>query len=182
MLEGNVIVQALDEDGKVLAEQATALQGPDVGSGGEGTWSVQLIVQPPQGAPGRIVAFAPDPEGDGPLASAAVSVTYGEQAPSLEGTTWVLDGTITGTEITALFDGSQVRGSAGCNSYSGIYVTDNGTIAISSLTATNLTCDEDVTDQETRYLDSLEAATSYTIQDNELTIRYPGGRLVYYGQ
>jgi heat shock protein HslJ len=180
--EGNVIVQALDEGGKTLAEQATTLQGPDVGSGGEGTWSVQLIVQPPQGTTGRIFAFAPDPEGDSPLATAAVSVTYGEQAPSLEGTTWVLDGTITGTEITARFDGRGVSGSAGCNNYTGTYVADNGAIAISNLTATNLTCDEDVTDQEARYLNSLEAATSYTIQDNELTIRYAGGRLVYIGQ
>lgn len=182
LLEGTVVVQAVDAAGKTLAEQATILEGEGVEIGGEGTWSVELIVQPPSGTPGQIVAFSPDPESGSSVASDAVDVTYGEQVPSLEGTTWILDGTIVGTEITAVFDGRQVSGSAGCNTYSATYVTQDDAIAISNLTSTNLTCDEDTMDQEARYLNSLEAATRYAIQDDELTIRYSGGRLVYYGQ
>jgi heat shock protein HslJ len=180
--EGTVIVQAVDANGKTLAEQATSLEGEGIGTGGEGTWSVELIVQPSLGTPGQIVVFSPDPESGDSLASDAVNVTYGEKVPSLEGTTWILDGTIAGTEITAVFDGRQVSGSGGCNTYTGTYVTQGDAITISNLTSTNLTCDEDTTDQEARYLDSLEAATRYAIQDDELTIRYSGGRLVYYGQ
>ena len=34
--EGNVVVQALDPDGNVLAEQAAIIDAPDAGTGGEG--------------------------------------------------------------------------------------------------------------------------------------------------
>jgi heat shock protein HslJ len=93
-----------------------------------------------------------------------------------------LDGTIASTEITAAFDGQQVSGSAGCNTYSGTYVTQGEAITISGLTSTNLVCEEDIVDQETRYLGALEAATRYTVQGGELTLYLPGGRLVYRGQ
>ncbi len=186
LYQGRVIVQALDEDSNVLAEQATTLEGPDASSGGEGTWSVQLIVRPPAGTSGQIVAFSPSSDGSGNDATAAVNVTYGEEAPSLEGPTWVLDGTIPGTEITAEFANGQVTGSAGCNNYSGSYIStpaaSGGRITISDLTPTMMLCEEEIMDQETRYLGSLMAATRYSIEDNELTIHYPGGRLVYYGQ
>jgi hypothetical protein len=43
--EGNVVVQALDWQGNVLAQQPTTLQGRDVGTRGEGTWSVELTIE-----------------------------------------------------------------------------------------------------------------------------------------
>jgi heat shock protein HslJ len=97
-----------------------------------------------------------------------------------------LDGTIAGTQITAEFANGQVTGSAGCNNYSGSYIStpgaSGGQITISDLGPTMMLCEEEIMDQETRYLSSLMAATRYSIEDNELTIHYPGGRLVYYGQ
>ena len=42
--EGNVVVTAMDSAGRVLAQKATVLQGPNVGVGGEGTWSTSLTV------------------------------------------------------------------------------------------------------------------------------------------
>jgi heat shock protein HslJ len=185
LYEGRVIVQALDADGNVLAEQATRLEGSDAAGGGEGTWAVQLIAQPPAGTSGQIVAFSPS-SGSGKDAEAIVNVTYGQEAPSLEGPIWVLDGTTPGTQITAEFADGQVTGSAGCNNYSGSYITtpaaNGGRISISDLSPTMMLCEEEIMDQETRYLGSFMAATKYTIKDNELTIFYPGGRLVYYGQ
>jgi heat shock protein HslJ len=184
--EGTVIVQALDAGGNVLAEQATTLQGSDVASGGAGTWSVELIVRPPAGTPGQIVAFSPSPDGGSHDATATVNVTYDQQVPSLEGPTWILDGTMPGTEITAQFENGQVSGFSGCNNYSGAYITtptaSGNTISISGLSPTMKTCQEEIMDQETLYLNSLIAATRYTIQDNELTIYYPGGSLIYYSQ
>lgn len=186
LYEGTVIVQALDADSKVLAEQATTLEGPDAGSGGEGTWSVQLLVQPPAGTSGQIVASSPSEDGSGNAATAVVNVTYGQQAPSLEGPTWVLDGTEPGTEITAQFEDGQLSGSGGCNNYSATYVatptTSGGAISISDLSLTSKVCPEEISEQETRYLDVLTAASRYTIEGNELTIYYPGGRLVYTGE
>ena len=186
LYEGTVVVQALDASGQVLAEQATTLEGPDAGSGGPGTWSVQLIAQPPAGTTGQIVAFSPSADGGDPDATTSVNVTYGQQLPSLEGPTWILDGTIAGTQITAEFANGQVTGSSGCNNYSGAYIAtptaSGNAISISDLMPTMMTCQDEIMDQETRYLSSFMAATRYTIEDNELTLYYPGGRLVYLGE
>ncbi len=57
--EGNVVVQARDLNGRILLEQATTLQGNNVGTGGEGTWSLQMTIN--QTVDGEIVAFSPNP-------------------------------------------------------------------------------------------------------------------------
>ncbi len=59
LFEGNVVVQARDLNGRVLQQQATTLQGNNVGLGGEGVWSTQLTVN--QSIDGRIVAFSSSP-------------------------------------------------------------------------------------------------------------------------
>jgi heat shock protein HslJ len=181
--EGNVVVQALDADNEVLAEQATTLQGSDVATGGEGTWSVMLIVQPPAGTIGQIVAFSSSPDSGEKVAESAVSVTYGEEALSLEGPTWVLQRTLLRTEITAIFEEGKVTGSAGCNTYNGTYTVTVGVnedeISIGPLATTRMACQQNIMDQETRYLSALEAAESYTIEDTTLTIYFPGGALIY---
>ena len=60
LFEGNVVVQAQDRYGNVLAERATTLQGS---TGGEGSFSVQLTVQTGANTPGTIVAFSPGAAG-----------------------------------------------------------------------------------------------------------------------
>jgi heat shock protein HslJ len=181
--EGNIVVQALDANDQVLAEQATTLQGSDAGTGGEGSWSVKLIVQPAAGTVGKIVAFSPSPDGGDAVAGSAVKVSYGEEALTLEGPTWILERTLRKTEITALFEKGKVTGSAGCNTYNGEYTTTSGPsgneITIGLLATTRMACEEDIMDQETRYLSALEAAQTYTIKDTTLTIYYPGGALIY---
>jgi LysM repeat protein len=69
--EGNVVVRALDGSGRTLAQQATTLQGPNVGLGGEGTWSTTLSVNVASNVQGAIEATSP-----GVQAVAAVSVTF----------------------------------------------------------------------------------------------------------
>jgi heat shock protein HslJ len=181
--EGNVVVQALDANNNVLAEQATTLQGSDVATGGQGSWSVNLIVQPPAGTIGQIVAFSPSPDSDEVVAGSAVEVTYGEEMLGLEGPTWILERTLLNTEITAMFENGKLTGSAGCNTYNGTYTATSGSseneITIGPLATTRMACEGRVMDQETRYLSALEAAETYTISDTTLTIYYPGGALVY---
>jgi len=181
--EGNVIVQAIDANNSVLAETATTLQGPDAGTGGEGTWSVELIVQPPAGTIGQIIAFSPSPDSDEPVAGSAVKVTYGEEVLDLEGPTWILERTLLKTEITAIFEEGKLTGSAGCNTYNGTYTATSGSaeneITVGPLATTRMACAENVMDQETRYLSALEAAETYTIEDTTLTIYFPGGALIY---
>ena len=184
--EGNVVVQALDADNNVLAEQATTLQGTDVSTGGEGTWSVELIVQPPAGTIGQIIAFSPSPESDEPVADSAIQVTYGEEMLELEGPTWILQRTLLRTEITALFEDGELTGSAGCNTYKGTYTITAGAgeneIEIGPLATTRMACQEKIMDQEARYLSALEAAETYIIEGTALTIHFPGGALIYEAQ
>jgi heat shock protein HslJ len=181
--EGNVVVVAADQDGNLLAEQPTTLQGADVGTGGAGTWSVELAVPASGQTPGYIAAFSTSPKQRDFVATDHVQVTFSGEY-TLEGTTWLLDKTIPGSEITALFANGQVSGSAGCNTYQGTYrstrAADRNIIEIGPLATTRMMCDEPLMDQESLYLAALEAATSYRIEGFTLTIVYPGGELLYY--
>jgi heat shock protein HslJ len=188
--EGNVVVQALDAQGNVLDQEPVTLQGPDVATGGEGTWSVELEVPATGRVPGYIAAFSASPKQRELIASDHVDVTfYGEYA--LEGVTWLLDKTIEGSEITAEFiagTGSNdpvLAGSAGCNNYTGPYVVltravGRNRIEIGPLATTRMMCDESLMEQEQLYLAALGAATNYEIEGFALKIVYPGGELLFY--
>ncbi len=88
---------------------------------------------------------------------------------SLAGTTWSLAG-LNGlplpekVQVTAEFgsDGT-VSGSAGCNTYSGSYTVDGGSINIGSLASTEMACPEPQMAVETAYLAALGKATAWTI-------------------
>ena len=71
LIEGNVVVTAKDSAGRILAQKATTLQGANVGTGGEGTWSTSLTVNASTVTSGAIEATSP-----GVPAMAAVSITY----------------------------------------------------------------------------------------------------------
>ena len=188
--EGNLVVVAVDENGDVLDEQPATLQGSDVGTGGEGTWSVELAVPASGQVPGYVAAFAASPKQRELIASDHVEVTfYGEY--TLEGFTWLLDKTITGSEITAEFtagtgsEDSVVAGTAGCNNYTGAYVVitravGKNKIDIGPLATTRMACDQPLMEQEQLYLAAMEAATSYEIEGFALKIVYPGGELLFY--
>jgi len=181
--EGNVVVQARDAAGNVLAEAATILQGRDVSTGGAGTWSLQLDVPQPSSEGGVIVAFSPSPLTGGFVASAMVNVSY-SQAPTLEGITWVWEESLADNEATALFEDGRVTGSGGCNSYQGTYETGqaegHNTLKIGPLAATMMMCDPAIMDQEDAFLSALQAATAYRLEDGSLVLEYPGGSLVFY--
>ncbi len=110
----------------------------------------------------------------------------------LEGTPWQLTtfvsgettrSLLAGTSITATFENGRVAGSAGCNSYSGTYTTQNNTLTVGSdIITTKKACAPDVMQQEQDFLDALVATTSYEIDGEQLTLVYPTGKLVFTAQ
>ena len=106
-----------------------------------------------------------------------------EAAAGLEDVTWRLESygepgdlqpVISGTEITATFDGAQgkLSGSAGCNTYFAEYEVNGSTLSISDMANTEMYCQDPagVMDQETRYLTILRGAQSFEVEDGKLQI------------
>ena len=94
------------------------------------------------------------------------------QPVPLEGTTWDLkfiyngkewQPVIPGSTVTAQFDGDQLSGSAGCNSYNATVTIEGETMTISDAASTRKACadPEGVMDQETLYLSTLSSVTGY---------------------
>lgn len=89
------------------------------------------------------------------------------------------------TKVTAFFSpAGTLTGSAGCNSYTGTFITSGSSaIAIGPLSTTRMFCGEQgVMDQETSYLILLRTATSYEMTaDGFLHLKNPAGKpvLVY---
>ena len=108
-------------------------------------------------------------------------------------TTWVLESygeqgnlqaVLEGSEITAIFnsDDGQVQGSAGCNTYFANYHITNNMLSIYEIAYTEMYClePEGVMDQEEQYLEALQAAESYHIEDGKLRIT-SGAQLLVFG-
>lgn len=102
---------------------------------------------------------------------------------NLAGTEWLLTGynngaggfasVLTGTAVTATFgEDSQISGTAGCNHYSGAYTVTGSAISIGPLAMTEMYCadPEGVMAQESAYLAAIEAAASYRIGPDDLTL------------
>ncbi|MEA3487926.1 MAG: META domain-containing protein, partial [Euryarchaeota archaeon] len=111
---------------------------------------------------------------------------------SLEGNIWTLTNfiaesegdvrlPISGTTITARFEDGLIRGTAGCNQYSGPYTVTNK-IIIEEPERTEMGCLEPVgiMQQETQYFEILRDVTTYTIKENQLTLSTEDGRALEY--
>jgi uncharacterized lipoprotein YbaY len=187
LFEGNVVVEALDAEGNVLAQVATILDSPDAGIGGEGSWTVQLTIEVAPGTQGQIRAYSPSPVDGSDMAADQAGVTYGEgdmeqSEVNLEDHLWVLaslggEDVIEGTQITADFMDGQVAGSAGCNNYFASYESTDTTLTIGPAGSTMMFCaePEGVMDQETQYLGALESVATYKIEDGLLKIYNEAG-------
>jgi hypothetical protein len=122
----------------VLVVQATIIDHPEAGIGGEGPWQVELTINTAPGTLGTIKAFSPSPVDGSMMAEDGVSVTYSqeeipEEGVKLEEHLWLLmtyngKQVLDGTMITAEFEDDQVAGSAGCNNYFAAYETSNGSL------------------------------------------------------
>jgi putative lipoprotein len=172
LFEGNVVVEAVDGDGNVLAQEAAVMSSDE--PEGAGVWSVDLDVHSDAVITGTIRAFSPSPADGSVMAESIIAVTFGEEGDEpdtslkLEDALWALatlHGTdvISDTEITADFKDGQIAGSAGCNNYNASYDRTEETIRFGEAASTRMMCNEPegIMDQEGQYLGSLETVESF---------------------
>jgi heat shock protein HslJ len=120
-------------------------------------------------------------------------VFFEEAAPEplpLTGTDWRLDtiaqgdavsSTIAGTEVTVVFsENGQLTGNAGCNDYSAGYELADDSLSIGPVGTTQKACadPQGVMDQESTYLQRLDATASYAIQGDQLALFDASGMLL----
>jgi putative lipoprotein len=111
---------------------------------------------------------------------------------TLEDTTWILasygetgnlKAVLEDTEITAEFVSAEksVKGSAGCNSYFGVYEINGNKLSMREIANTEMACltPKGIMEQEQHYLNLLRAAKSYQIQEGKLQITSGAEILVY---
>ena len=124
------------------------------------------------------------------LALAACQRADSAASDPLDGTSWVLTAyrktrPISGTTITATFEDGQVRGSAGCNSYSGSYQVSGDTITVGPVAITEMAClePESVMDQELVFVEFLTDAQTFRLADEQLqVVRSDGEALTFVPQ
>jgi heat shock protein HslJ len=92
--------------------------------------------------------------------------------------------TVIDVPVTAMFDeDGTLSGSAGCNSYTGSWETDENSIEIGPLASTAMACEPALMDQETRYLAVLQEADTYRVDATNLDMfDAEGTRLVQYAR
>ena len=99
-------------------------------------------------------------------------------------TTFIIEGDetspISGTTINARFENGTVSGTTGCNQYFGPYTVVNEITIGENLGMTMMYCSEPIMDQESQYTDILVNVTTYTIEENQLTLSTEDGRALVY--
>jgi heat shock protein HslJ len=106
-------------------------------------------------------------------------------APSLAGTSWVLE-QINGQPIlentmpTLSFrDGEEAGGHTSCNNFGGSYEAKNGKLTFGPLFSTQMACLEPgVMEQEAAYLQALQSAGAYELREGQLLVLDASGQVV----
>src|SRR3974390_998917 len=117
------------------------------------------------------------------LCIAASMMAPAADAPSLDGTAWVLTdlpghALVKGTTATAQFAGNRVSGSDGCNNYSGTYTLKDSVLQVTSpLAATLRACPPEVTAQAKSFMAALTGGHSYRILGGKLQLLSAGGNI-----
>lgn len=120
--------------------------------------------------------------------SGAPLFEYQEGIAGLGGTTWRATGVNNGRDavestaltekLTAAFGtDSKLTGSGGCNTFTADYTTSGDSISVTALTATEIGCQPDVMALEMQYFTALQAATTFEVTGNVLTLRDEGGAM-----
>jgi len=119
-----------------------------------------------------LVAFAV-----GAMALTVLLAACATQSAALLDTEWSLislngGALIEDTEITLNFREASLDGSAGCNTYGGSYTASEDSLRLNGVYATEMGCMEPkgILEQETAYLDALNAAARYRVDDDRLEV------------
>jgi heat shock protein HslJ len=190
LFEGNVVVQALDAAGNILAQEPTTIQSPEAGMGGTGPWSVNLNIDAEPGTQGQIVAFSNSPADGSLIAEDQVDVGFGEshatdELVKVEDHLWTLselngNPPIENTLITLQFENFQLSGSGGCNNYRTSYERRRTDLNFGLVTSTAKECElpEGILNQEAAYFTSLEQVVAYRIENQQLNMIDGSGNLL----
>jgi heat shock protein HslJ len=191
LFEGNVVVQALDGQGRVVAEQITTAVGENVGTGGPGTWEASLAIPPETSGAGSLRAFSPGATGVVEAEDSRVVTFVSAEAPPGEGGVSVFDHlwllqelnggpVLEGTLLTAEFSSAQIVGLAGCNSFNAPWQGSLSSFSLGEASVTRSTCPEPegVMEQESAYLAALAASTQGEITDGQLVLSSPDGGVI----
>jgi heat shock protein HslJ len=115
-------------------------------------------------------------------ASLVMAACGGDDAPSLDGTSWTLAPSSLDVEVppeaevTIAFTADTAAGRSGCNNFTGSYTTDgDGGIDIGPLAGTRMACVPGIDAVEAAVLDRLDRAAGYTIDDDELVLEDDAG-------
>jgi heat shock protein HslJ len=86
--------------------------------------------------------------------------------------------------ITAWFEDRRIGGQTGCNHYSASYKINGELLNLAGpMEMTAAGCiDEESASLEARFTTALQAAETYRIQDDQLTIIFPDGKLIFIAQ
>ena len=179
LFEGNVVIRIEDMVGNKLVQVATTLKSDEIR--GEGQWQTEITL--PDSAPNEIklIAFSPSPkEGDATIESKPVLLkTTGEgpeninwQLQQIYGESVEMISVLPETSIDARFSNGQISGSAGCNRYSGSYITgqNNHMTIDSKILVTRMACPPAISRQEQRYVALLPLVTRWQIQSDTLRL------------
>jgi heat shock protein HslJ len=134
-----------------------------------------------------LVACGSDDGGSGDGGAGQASTDPSE----LVGPTWTLDDATRGAiatdadqvdaDVTLTFaDDGTVSGSSACNTYSGPYEAgDDGSLTLGPLAATQMACEEAVMALEANYLQTLDQASSFAIDEGRLILQAMNVQLAY---
>ena len=105
----------------------------------------------------------------------------GPVSDSLDGTSWLVvsledKASLSGIEMTAVFDTGKLHGFSGCNQFGGSYTVIGDRIRISELQSTLMAClsPQGAMDQEQKYMTLLSASDSYQLMDGHLRLLHSG--------
>lgn len=113
---------------------------------------------------------------------------YRRAAASLVGTRWVANavnngaGAVEGTDQTpnlnaAFGADARVTGSGGCNDFTAAFTEGPGTVSISALASTKMSCGPDVDTLEQRYFAALQKSATFDVTGDLLTLRDDTGAM-----
>jgi putative lipoprotein len=113
---------------------------------------------------------------------ASILIVSCAHQPSLVGTQWLAEdidggGVIDNAQSTLEFTSDdRVAGRAGCNRYGGSVKLNASKLKIEQVFATKMACAPALMDQETRFLQALEAASSFEVRDTKLLVKDAAGK------
>ena len=121
------------------------------------------------------------------LFSASCGILPNNANGSLRGTAWSLvsyngESLISGSSMTASFEGGEVTGSASCNHYFGSYKTKGNQIQIEGLGWTEMACmdPEGIMQQEQQLMSLFSQVAIYSIQGQVLQMTTSAGELLIF--